>query len=123
MRYLLLLFILTSCFSDEKPNFSNQEFRAMAEQADPGFRIITPKSISESLVNCNEYKPACRYGFRVVIKNIEMVALYYEDQKNALAAAKRIREYVSRNWVLDEVRGEPVLEKFCTEHLEAKKAF
>lgn len=123
MRYLFILLLLTSCFSDEPPNYSNKEFRAMATKGDPYSRIILPKSINEAVINCNEYTPACRYGLRVVVKNIEMVALYYDDQKNALKAAKRIKGYISRNWVLDEVNGEPVLERFCVEYLKAKKAF
>ena len=52
-----------------------------------------------------------------------MAALFYDDQKDALKAAKRIKGYVSRNWVLDEVRGEPVLERFVVKYLKAKKAF
>ena len=104
-------------------NFSREEFLAMARKGDPNLKIRTPKSITDVLVNCNDYTPACRYGYRVIVKRIEMVVLYYEDQKNALKAAKRAKAYIARNWVLDEVRGEPILERFSTKYLEAKPAF
>lgn len=114
--------LLVSCFSEEKPNYSNIEFKDMAQKGDPNMRIVVPKGLADILVDCNQYKPRCRYGYQVIIKNIQMVALYYEDQKKALEAAKRIRGYVSRNWVLDEVTGEPVLERFVVKYLDAKKA-
>lgn len=123
MRLLVLLFTLTSCFSDTPPNYSNQEFMEMAQRGQKEKIKIITAGLGEYVVNCNDYTPRCRYGYRVVVKNIEMVALFYEDQKVALEAAKRIRGYIARNWVLDEVRGEPVLERFVTKWLDAKKAF
>ena len=36
-------------------------------------------------------------------------------------AAKKVRGFYVRNWMLDDVTGEPVLEKFVQESLEAKK--
>jgi hypothetical protein len=58
----------------------------------------------------------------VVVHNIEMKFLYYENKTDALIAAKRIKGYVSRNWVLDDVSGEPVLEKFSKKFLGATLA-
>lgn len=113
---------MISCFSSKLPNYSNLEFQEMAKKGDPSAYVVVPKGLTEVLVDCNEYTPRCRYGYQVVIKNVRMVALYYEDQAKALKAAKRIRGYISRNWVLDEVTGEPVLERFVVKHLDAKKA-
>ncbi len=126
MRVLSFIFLvsisLLSCSDDEKPNFSNKEFLEMARRGDPDLKLILPKDISQTVVQCGDYEPACRYGLKVVVKKVELKALFYDEQKNALKAAKRIEGYVSRNWVLDDVRGEPILERFVTEYLEAKKA-
>jgi hypothetical protein len=42
-------------------------------------------------------------------------------EAQAISAAKKFRGYYARNWLFDDVTGEPVLEKFVTEKLEAKK--
>ena len=123
MRYLFLIFILTGCFSDKPMNYSREEFLEMAKKGEPNLRIVTPKGLTDVIVNCRDYTPRCRYGYRVIVRNIQMVILFYEQQEDALKAAKRIRGYVSRNWVMDEVRGEPVLERYVTKYLKAKKAF
>jgi len=121
MKFLILplFLILLSCTDDRPHNYSKEEIFMMAREGDPEVEVIVPKSISESLVNCTDYKPACRYGFRVKIKRIQMVAIYYENQDNALKAATRIRGYVARNWVFDEVKGEPILERFVKKYFDA----
>lgn len=120
MKLWAFLFIFFAC-SKELPNYSPIEFKAMAKEGDPDLRVVVPKNFAEQLVDCDQYKPACRYGIIVVIKNVKMRALYYDDQKKALQAGKRIRGYVSRNWVLDDVRGEPILERFAGKYLKAKQ--
>lgn len=118
---LVILLILVGCTKGE-PNYSPIEFKQMAEAGDPDMEIMVPKGLSEQLVDCSEYTPPCRYGLIVIVKKVKMRALFYNEQKAAIKAAKRIRGYVARNWVLDDVTGEPVLERFVVKHLNARKA-
>lgn len=122
MKYLLILLILFSCTSDA-PTYSREEFLGMAREGDPDLKLVAPKSISHAVIQCTDYKPNCRYGVKVVVKKLEMGVLFYDEPASALKAAKRIKGYVSRNWVLDNVRGEPVLERFVKEYLKAEPAF
>lgn len=123
---LFLIFILStfliSCNEEEKSNYGNKEFLDMARLGDPDLKVIIPSDISETLVDCSSYTPSCRYGLKVIVKKVQLKALFYDHQKDALESGKRIRGYVSRNWVLDDVIGEPVLERFVTKYLKAKKA-
>jgi hypothetical protein len=123
MKYLICLILLVSCFKEELPTYTRDQFLKMAKVGDPDLRVITPGSISEALVSCSDYTPACRYGYQVVIRKVRMIVLFYENPKDAIVAAKRIKGYYSRNWVLDEVRGEPVLERYVVKHLKATKTF
>lgn len=107
---------------EEKPNFGNKEFLEMGRTGDPDLEVVIPTDISQTLVYCSDYTPPCRYGLKVIVKNVQMKALFYDHQKDALEAALRVKGYVSRNWVLDDVAGEPVLERFVIKYLEAKKA-
>lgn len=127
MRYLvyfILVFTLAACSCSEKelPNYGNKDLLDMARKGDPDLKLIIPKDISETLVYCSNYNPPCRYGIKAVVKRIEMTALFYEKQEDALKAAKRIKGYVVRNWVLDDVVGEPILERFVVKYLNAEKA-
>lgn len=121
MKLLILLFLF-SCTSDA-PTYSRDEFLDMARKGDPNLTLVAPKSISHAVIQCSDYTPRCRYGVKVVVKNLEMGVLFYEKPADALKAAKRIKGYISRNWVLDDVRGEPVLERFVKKYLNATAAF
>lgn len=124
MKYLILLFILfgCSCSESEKPNYDNSTFLDMGREGDPDLKIILPESIADTVVDCNEYTPPCRYGLKVIVKKIQMKALYYDSQKDAKQAAIRFKGYVSRNWALDDVVGEPILERFVEKYLNAVRA-
>ncbi len=118
----MLFLVGCSCSPEEKPNWDNQKILELARIGDPNLRIVIPTGITETLIDCNDYNPPCRYGVKVVIKELEMNALYYESQKSALEAARRTDSYITRNWVLDDVRGEPILERFAKKYLEAQRA-
>jgi len=121
---MFLSFIILGCSSKEepKPNYGNFEFMGMAKKGDPNLKIILPGSISETVVTCSDFSPPCRYGMKAIIKNIPLIALYYDSQEEALEVALRNKAYISRNWVLDEVTGEPILERFVVKYLNAVKA-
>lgn len=83
--------------------------------------ILVPESLSKPLVYCSDYMPPCKIGYKVKIKKMEVVGLYYEDQQEAYESAKSMRGYHLRNWAFDNVAGEPVLEALFEKHLKAKK--
>lgn len=72
-------------------------------------------------VTCAEYGDGCVGAHIVSVSNIEMIAVEFLDEKSAVAASKRLRGYYSRNWLFDDVTGEPSLERFVVDALEAKK--
>ncbi len=92
----------------------------MLLEADPGLEIMVPASMTEPLVVCADYLPPCKVGYKVKVKGMEVVGLYYESQKNAYKSAKSMRGYHLRNWAFDHVKGEPILERFFEKHLNAR---
>jgi len=120
---LLLSLILYSCNEEEiKLNYSRDEMLGWARSADPTMQIKVG-TIDKALVDCKDYKIRCRIGYMVVIKRLYMKALYYESQIDARESARRLKAYRSRNWVFDDVRGEPILERFVVDNLKAEKSF
>lgn len=118
---MAFLFVSCSC-SEKKPIWTKEQMLGFAREADPNMKIKIG-DLSKTLVDCRDYTPVCRTGYRVVIKNLMFNALEYNKPEDALVAAKRIRGYYSRNWVFDEVRGEPVLERIIKNNLKGKPAF
>lgn len=124
MKFLFVfLVIFISCNSAEtKPNYSKGEMFQMVSGIDPNMEIIIG-SIDKASVSCHHYKYPCRIGYLVKIKGLELKALYYEDQSIALKSAKRIKGLIVRNWVFDDVRGEPILERIVLNNLKGEKAY
>lgn len=119
---MVIIFCVSCMDEDAVPNYSNKEFLEMGKIGDPDLKVIVPAGITEIVVDCYEYTPACRYGLKVIVKDLTLKALFYDDQESALKAAKRIKGYVSRNWVLDDVVGEPILERYVEKYLLATRA-
>lgn len=119
--FSLFVFVSFCSCSNQKPNLDKNDMLAMLLEADPQLQIMVPESISKPLVYCHDYRPACITGYKVKIKNLEVVGLYYEDQEQARKSARAIRGYHLRNWAFDQVSGEPILERFFETRLKAQK--
>jgi hypothetical protein len=55
------------------------------------------------------------------VRKLELIAVEFETEEQAKAAARKFRGWYTRNWLLDDVTGEPALEDFVSRHLEAKR--
>jgi hypothetical protein len=120
LKILFISLFFISCFDESVPNYSRDEMLGFARAGDPTMEIKVG-TIDKALVSCGEYKFPCKIGYMVVIKRLEMKALYYETQQEALESAKFLKAYRARNWVFDDVIGEPILERFVQKHLHAEK--
>lgn len=115
---LSLSILIASCTKEVK--YSKEELLKIAMKADPSVSFILPRSMSEG-VTCAEYTEGCLSAHTVKVKGLDLIAVEFTDKEHAIRAAKKYRGFYSRNWFFDDVRGEPVLERFVIEHLEAKK--
>lgn len=115
---ILLSILSASCTKQLK--YSKEELFALAQKSDPTVSLILPKSITEG-VTCVDYSAGCLSAHIVRVKNLDLIAVEFLTMEDAMYAAKKFRGYYVRNWLLDDVSGEPILEKFATEALKAKK--
>ena len=107
-----------SCTKEVK--YTKEALYDKAKKADASVTFILPKSISEG-VNCSDYSSGCVSAHTVRVQNLDMIAVEFMTEQDAIYAAKKYRGYYYYNWMFDDVSGEPILEKFVTEKLEAKK--
>lgn len=118
---ILALSILTaSCEEKVELKYTKEELYFRATAIDPDIKFILPKSLSEG-ARCEDYSKNCLSAHFVRVKNLELIAVEFMSEKDAIFAAKKYRGLFLRNWMFDDVVGEPVLEKFMMDKLEAKR--
>ena len=116
--FLGLSILSASCTKEVK--YSKEELLAKAQAGEPSVTIILPRSINDG-ISCSNYTEGCMSGHTVKVKNLEMIAVEFGTEAEAKYAAKKIRGYYARNWVFDDVTGEPILEEFVSRVLDAKR--
>ncbi len=122
---ITILIFISSC-SCSGDNYSKIDMWKMAEKVDPDVEIVLAKDIAEGLQAKLEYDKICvdyeaigAHTFKVHMLNMVAVELANEEQARDLA--RKIGAYYVRNWVLDDVTGEPILERFVKKAFNAKK--
>lgn len=115
---LVLSILGASCTKELK--YTKEELLAKAQAADASVTVILPKSMAEG-VSCTDYAEGCMAAHIVRVQGLEMIAVEFMTEAQAIYAAKKIKGYYARNWVFDDVAREPVLERFVEKALEAKK--
>lgn len=118
---LILLFLsILSASCTKELKYNKEELLELIQKSEPSARFLLPKSVTEG-VDCGNYTSGCLSGHVLKVLGLEMILVEFQTEEEAVFAAKKFRGYYVRNWLLDDVSGEPVLEKFVTDALEAKK--
>jgi hypothetical protein len=123
MRFwqIFIFILLSSC--EEKPlTYTKEELYTLAKTGDPNLSLILPGNINE-VIPCTDYGEGCLSVHRIMAKDLEMIAVEFDQPINAAKGAKAVRGWIVRNWVLDDVTGEPVLERFVKETLKAEPGY
>lgn len=124
MKYLFILifFIFSgcSCHKDEPLIYVGNEILDLVKVGDPKVIIKLPSKETE-VIRCDTYTPPCKTSHLYIIKELEAIFLEYHSEEEAKKAAKAIDGYYIRNWVIDDVTGEPILERFVEEFLKATR--
>lgn len=105
---------------NKEPIYTKEDLLKLAQSHDSTVTIILPKSLEDG-VNCQDYPSGCVSAHRVQVRGEDFIAVEFMNQQDAMIAAKKLGGFYLRNWVLDDVVGEPGLEKFATEKLKAQK--
>lgn len=115
---LYLSILSASCTKEVK--YSKEALLKRAQAADPTVSFILPRSINDG-ISCSAYTDGCMSGHTVKVRNLELIAVEFGTEEQARYAARKIRGYYTKNWVFDDVTGEPILEEFVSRVLDAKK--
>jgi hypothetical protein len=122
MKYywLIALFILVGC--EKKPLLPNKvDIYNLTTAVDPNFKLILPKDINSG-IKCSNYGDGCASAYSGTVLQLSMIFVEFDNEANALVAAQKIDAFIYKNWVFDDVNGEPELERFVKKAYGAQKA-
>lgn len=112
-----------SC-SKDAPIYTNSQMWKLAFQFDPKIELVPiPEGQGDRRILCKNYGKGCKTGSgkRILIRKVEMIVVEFDTVENARIEAQKIGQYHARNWLLDDVTNEPVLESFVKTVYDAKK--
>lgn len=98
----------------------------MARKVNPDVAPLMAKDL-KSGVKCKTesgeliYGQGCIGAFQVKVDLLDMIVLEFETPEMAKREAIRLGQFYFKNWVFDDVAGEPFLEKFVIKAFAAQK--
>ena len=122
MKWIVFLFLLlTAGCSDGDENllYDKPTIMGMAKDVDPNIVEVLPEALDKGL-KCSDYAPGCVGAFVVRTRLVEYNMVRFDSTTNARRKATELNQFYARNWVFDEVRGEPVLEDFIAKAFDAR---
>ncbi len=117
---LVLILGLSCTKAKEEKKISKLDMLEMAKKVEPTVDVILPKDMNSG-VKCQTdggemvYGLGCLHAFQVKVGDIDMVVVEFDSEEHAMADAIRLGQYYAGNWLLDDVAGEPSLERFVKE--------
>ena len=117
---LILLLTLISC--NKNKTVDRVTLYTMGKAVNSDIKLVLAESLGggpscEGENGEDPYGEGCMRVLEVEVGFMILRCVEFSSEKTAKKEAKRIKEYYYKNWVFDEVRGEPPLEIFV------KKAF
>lgn len=116
----IMLFFVCSCFCEKDGRHTKTQMIRVAQDFDPAVKFKLGKSITD-VIPCIDYGSSCISVHRMLVRKVTMVAVEFKTENDARLVAKRLNQYYWKNWVFDDVMGEPVLEDFIVKAYNVKK--
>lgn len=93
---------------------------ALAKQYDPNVKLVLAEEIGGGPICAGRdgeipYGSGCKKVFEVQVDMLILRCVEFDSVSSAQKEAIKLGEYSFKNWLFDEVSGEPPLEKFVVE--------
>ena len=115
----LLLGPILGCW--ESTQYTRREFYQLGKKSAPQLKIVRPGE-EERWSSCFDYGRGCEEILNLSYQGVSFICVRYQDAGQAIQFGRSIDAYVAKNWLLDDVSGEPILERFVQRAWKAQKA-
>ena len=121
-KIISILFLLTLISCSKEERFSASQMWKMAQKKDKNIELIIITDPAKRILCENYQAKGCIKGSgkRIKLRLVDLIAIEFDTEANAKAAAVSYDQYYAKNWFFDDVKGEPVLESFVKEVYGAK---
>jgi hypothetical protein len=115
---LALTLVVISCSKKQQnaePKYTAEEFMALAHEAQPS------NEKGEGALKLSDYSSGVNRTESRALKynRLTFFAVEFATSEEAKSEALRLNQYYTRNWLLDHVEGEPILEDYVIETFKA----
>lgn len=124
----ILLSLLYGCScSEEVLEYTPTDMWSMAKAVEADIALVqVPNNEPHRRILCAHYAKwsdgcVAGSGKRIKVRRVELLVIQFESTEQAAKVAKGINQWYARNWVLDDVSNEPVLEDFVVKAFNAKR--
>jgi len=90
----------------------------MAINSNKTVKFMLGESLTD-VIPCTDYGKGCLGTHRVMVNKVVLIAIEFDIEENAKKAATKLGGYYFKNWVFDDVAGEPILVEFVQKAFNA----
>lgn len=125
MKFLSIAFFISfvsvSC-SKEDPKWTSFDLTNKMLEMPNGAHEVVMTEENTPISQCVGYGQRCivQTGKIFKVGIVTFIAVEFASTQDAWFAARELQQFYSRNWLFDDVRGEPSLEAFVKERFEAR---
>ena len=117
---ILVVGLLVLACSKKEPIYTKEEMLALTPFEGPDkVELVLARDINDA-VPCGDYGEGCVSAHRFRARGLGFIAVEFETTAQAENSAKKIYAYTARNWLFDDVDGEPELERWVSKYYEVK---
>lgn len=119
-KFLCVLILLVACTKKE-PMYSKEDMLGLTpnEGADK-VEIVLARDINDA-IPCSNYGEGCLSVHRLKARGLDFIAVEFATGKDARDCSRRVRGWVARNWLFDDVEKEPELERLVEKYFHAER--
>ena len=121
LSFFILIFLVLVSACTKELKYDKTQMYKMGTKVEPTLELILPKDINSG-IKCSDYGKGCLSGVTAKVRLVEIILVEFDTEENARNEALKLDQYYTRNWLLDDVRGEPLIESFVKQAFNAKKA-
>lgn len=119
-KILALLLLCIAC-SEKEVVYTKEQMMAMGpKDSTDKVELLLARNIND-VIPCSNYGEGCLSVHRLQARKLEFIAVEFATSAEAIVGSKKIRGWRVKNWLFDDVEGEPELMDWIQKYYQAER--